>query len=165
MSMPDDARILAAAPLLLTLLVIFGAPQARSAGLPNLDAFAGLHGLYAPGGDCSDHPRITVDGDGLSVENGDSRYEFERFDHASNFGGVDYAGSSIWLMPLHGSERPILMTFNSGEQPGVLTVEPYDRGWAGGPPLNRRHQRLVDGSPYRRCGNMEAGEAPGQDPP
>lgn len=151
------ATLLCLAPALATL-------QARASGLPNLDQFAGNHGDYAPGGDCNKHPRIMVDGNGLSVKNGEARYKFERFDHATNFGGTDYSGISVWLMPLYGSERPVLLTFNSGEQPGVLTVEPYDRGWAGGPPLSARHQRLVDASPYRKCEDIPGDKASGNDP-
>ena len=43
------------------------------------------------------------------------------------------------------------MAFNADEKPGVLTVEPHDEGWKGGPPLSARHQALVKGSPYARC--------------
>ncbi len=43
------------------------------------------------------------------------------------------------------------MTFNAGEQPGALLIEPHDEGWAGGPPLNPMNKALVDGSPYARC--------------
>ncbi|GAA4868786.1 hypothetical protein [Luteimonas vadosa] len=144
--------------------LVFGSPPAAAIELPNLDQFAALHGRYAPDGDCSGHPRITVDGNGLGIENGDSRYRMGRFEHAANHGGVDYAGMSVWLMPLQGSERPLLLTFNSKEQPGVLAIEPYERGWDGGRPLSARHQRLVDASPYRLCGHAQDAEANGQDP-
>ncbi len=43
------------------------------------------------------------------------------------------------------------MAFNADEKNGVLTVEPHDEGWAGGPKLSARHQALVNGSPYRKC--------------
>ncbi len=147
----QDAYTVAA---LFCLTWVLSTLQARATGLPNLDQFVENHGNYAPGGDCNIYPSIMVDGNGLSVENGEARYKFERFHHAANFGGRDYSGISVWLMPLYGIERPLLLTFNSGEQPGVVTVEPYDRGWPGGPPLSARHQRLVDASPYRKCEDM-----------
>ncbi len=36
------------------------------------------------------------------------------------------------------------MAFNADEKNGLLTVEPHDEGWAGGPKLSARHQALVE---------------------
>jgi hypothetical protein len=138
--------------LVLALVALSITLPAAAIEVQNLDFMANQFGRYAPGGDCARQPRIVVDRSGLAFENGDARHKVERFDYAASFGGVHYSGIGVWLMPLYGRERPVLLNFNAEEQAGVLVVAPYDRGWPGGPPLSARHQVVVDASPYRKCG-------------
>jgi hypothetical protein len=136
----------------LALATLATATPVAAIEVENLDFMALHFGRYAPGGDCARQPQVVVERTSLAFENGEARHKVERFDHAASFGGVDYRGTGVWLMPLYGRERPVLLNFNAGEQAGVLVIAPYDRGWPGGPALSARHRMLVDGSPYRKCG-------------
>lgn len=116
-----------------------------------LEHMEGIYGRYAPGGDCKRQPQVVAELAGLTFENGDARHKVARIEYAASYLGNSYEGIGIWLMPLYGTERPIVLNFNADEKPGALTIDGFDRGWKGGPPLSARHQALVDASPYRRC--------------
>lgn len=116
-----------------------------------LEHMDGIYGRYAPAGDCKRQPQVVVELSGLTFHNGDAKHKVSRIEHAASYLGNSYEGIGIWLMPLYGAERPIVMNFNADEKPGALTIDGFDRGWKGGPPLSARHQALVDASPYRRC--------------
>jgi hypothetical protein len=74
------------------------------------------------------------------------------FEYAASYGPHDYAGISVWFFPFILKDGyAILMTFNSGEVKGTLTIEPQDEGYPGGPPLSPLNAALVNGSPYQRC--------------
>ncbi len=61
---------------------------------------------------------------------------------AASYGGNSYRGISQWFFPFKNSNGwPVIMAFNAGEKPGVLTIEPNDEGWKGGPPLGARNRR------------------------
>ncbi|MDQ3495719.1 MAG: hypothetical protein M3485_09435 [Pseudomonadota bacterium] len=128
------------------------APSLASAiEVKNREHLDEIFGRYAPGGDCQRQPQVLVELSGLTFLNGEARHKVARIERAASFMGNVYQGVGIWLMPLYGTQRPIVMNFNAGEQRGTLTIEGHDRGWNGGPPLTARHQALVDASPYRRC--------------
>ncbi len=137
---------------LVVLLGLALAPSLASAiEVKNLEHLDEIFGRYAPGGDCQRQPQVLVELSGLTFLNGDAKHKVARIEHAASFMGNFYEGIGIWLMPLYGTQRPIVMSFNAGEQRGTLTIEGHDRGWNGGPPLTARHQALVDASPYRKC--------------
>jgi len=118
----------------------------------DLEGLEAHFGRYAPGGDCSRQPRITVERAGMTFEVGGKTEKATRMEWAVSYGGNSYDGISQWVFPF-GSEGnyPILMTFNDGEKKGVLGIAPHDEGWQGGPPLSPRNKALVDGSPYAKC--------------
>jgi hypothetical protein len=125
---------------------------AGAVGVEGLQGFDKLFGRYAPAGDCRRQPQIVVDAAGFTFEVDGQQEKVTRFEHAVSYGGNYYEGISQWFFPFrNASGWPVLMAFNAGEKPGVLTVEPHDEGWKGGPPLGTRHQALVKGSPYGKC--------------
>lgn len=114
--------------------------------------FAALQGRYAPGGDCSRQPRITVDASGITFEALGGVEKATRLEYAASYGGMQYEGISQWFFPFRSAAGwPVVLTFNAGETPGRMTIEPHDEGWPGGPKLSPRNQALVNGSPYARC--------------
>jgi hypothetical protein len=126
-------------------------PPASAIEVKNLEHLDEIHGRYAPGGDCRRQPQVVVELSGLTFQNGEARHKVARIEYAASFMGNFYEGIGVWLMPLYGNERPIVLNFNADEQRGALTIVGHDRGWKGGPPLSGRHQALVDASPYRKC--------------
>jgi hypothetical protein len=137
--------------LVVLLGLVLAPPLVSAIEVRNLEHLGELFGRYAPGDDCERQPQVVVESSGLTFLNGTAKHKVARIDHAASFMGNFYEGIGIWLMPLYGTERPIVMNFNAGEQRGALTIEGHDRGWKGGPPLSARHQALVDASPYRKC--------------
>jgi hypothetical protein len=114
--------------------------------------FKPLHGRYAPGGDCTRQPRITVDEGGITFEVQGASEKVARLEHAASFAGPEYSGISQWFFPFtNANGYPVLMVFNADEKPGRLTIDANDEGWPGGPRLSTRNQALVKGSPYSRC--------------
>ncbi len=111
-----------------------------------------IFGRYAPAGDCRREPRILVDVTGFSFEGAGTTAKVTNPEYAVSYGGDGYQGASRWLFPFRkGDGYPILMTFNDGEKPGVLTITAQDEGYPGGPPLTAPNAALVKASPYARC--------------
>jgi hypothetical protein len=120
--------------------------------IEGLEEFKALHGSYAPGGDCTKSPRIVVDASGFTFEVNGQKERATRVEFAASYGGNSYQGITQWFMPFTSPNGwPVLMAFNAGEKPGVLTIEPHDEGWKGGPPLGERNLALVKSSPYAKC--------------
>lgn len=149
MPRPRLSRSLAALALCAGLA---GPGPAAAVTVENLEGLEEHFGRYAPGGECAREPRITVERAGMTFEVGGRSEKVSRLEWAVSYGGNSYEGISQWLFPF-GSEGayPILMTFHAGEKKGVLTIEPQDEGWPGGPPLSPRNAALVKGSPYAKC--------------
>jgi hypothetical protein len=125
---------------------------ARAVTVENLEGLEEQFGRWAPGGDCSRQPRITVERAGMAFEVAGKSEQVTRMEWAVSYGGNAYQGISQWLFPFGSAgSYPILMTFNEGEKRGVLAITPHDQGTPGGPPLGARERALVDGSPYAKC--------------
>ena len=125
---------------------------ATAAEVSDLKGWDALFGRYAPGGDCAREPRVVVDATGIAVEFKDATEKSTKLEHAISYGGPDYRGKSQWFFPFSSPNGwPVMVTFNAEEKEGVLTVEPHDEGYAGGPQLSARHQALVAASPYTKC--------------
>lgn len=111
-----------------------------------------IFGRYTPGGNCKREPRILVDATGITFEVAGKKTKPATIEYALAYGPHDYAGISVWIFPFILKDGySILMTFNANEVKGVLTVDPQDEGYAGGPPLSPLNAALVKGSPYKRC--------------
>lgn len=135
----------------LAVLAAMTAP-ATAVEVRDLKGFDTLFGRYAPAGDCKREPRIVVDATGFTFDWNGRKVKPASFEHAASYGPHDYAGISLWFFPFILKDGyAVLMTFNSNEVNGVLTVEPHDEGYAGGPPLTPLNAALVKGSSYRRC--------------
>lgn len=125
---------------------------AGSIEIDGLKDFEALYGRYAPAGDCSRQPQIVVESAGFTFEVDGAKERASRVEFAASYGGNYYEGITQWFFPFKNANGwPVIMAFNAGEKPGVLTIEPNDEGWKGGPPLGARHQALVKGSPYAKC--------------
>lgn len=138
-------------PLAVLLCLALAPTLAGAIEVNKLEHMDSIYGRYAPAGDCKRQPQVVVELSGLTFHNGDAKHKVSRIEYAASYLGNSYEGIGIWLMPLYGTERPIVMNFNADEKPGTLTIDGFDRGWKDGPPLSARHQALVDASPYRRC--------------
>jgi hypothetical protein len=125
---------------------------ATAVEISDMKGFEALFGRYAPGGDCAREPRVVVDASGIAMELKGVTDKSAKLEFAASFGGPEYQGSTKWFFPVSSTNGwPVIMAFNAEEQGGLLTVEPHDEGWAGGPKLSARNQALVAGSPYRKC--------------
>lgn len=125
---------------------------ASAVELAGLEGYERLFGRYAPGGDCTKQPRITVDVRGLTFDVNGKRELVANPEHALSFAGPEYDGKSVFMFPFRIADGyPILMTFDADEVAGRLVIAPQDEGWAGGPKLSSRNDALVKGSPYQRC--------------
>lgn len=139
-------------PTLVLSAAVAALGAARAVEVHDLEGLEDIFGRYAPGGDCQKKPRIVVDVTGLTFEMAAGTEKVTNPEYAAAYGGNFYEGISKWIFPYRsGDGYPILMTFNEGEKPGVLTIAPNDEGYPGGPKLSSRNEALVKGSPYARC--------------
>lgn len=110
------------------------------------------YGRYAPRGDCTRGPYITVGDAGFSFEVDGKSARTTTFINVLTYAGPDYQGISTWYFPFVVNDtHPVLLTLDADEKRGSLTVEAYDQGYKGGPPLTPFNAALVKGSPYARC--------------
>lgn len=143
-------RTIPALALGAALLLGHGTTAAIEVG--HLDDFGEHFGRYAPGGDCARQPQIAVTREGFSFEGGPALPKATRPDYAASFMGNFYQGISLTFFPYTEQPRPIVLTLNADEKPGVLTVAIFDFDYPGGPKLPAKYRPYVDGSPYLRCG-------------
>lgn len=111
------------------------------------------YGRYAPRGDCTRGPYVTVGDAGFAFEVGGKAVKTTTFVNVLTYAGQDYRGVSTWYFPfVVNATHPVLLTLNANENKDALTIEAYDQGYKGGPPLTPFNAALVKGSPYARCG-------------
>jgi hypothetical protein len=126
--------------------------NASAIEVQGLQGFDQLFGRYAPAGDCRRQPQIVIDVVGMTFEVAGKEEVITNPEYAAAYGPHDYQGISQWFFPFRSNDDfPILMTFNHGEEEGVLVIEGHGEGYPGGPPLSPRNAALVNGSPYARC--------------
>jgi len=131
---------------------VLACAAARAVEIADMRGFEALFGRYAPAGDCSRLPRVAVDGAGITFETGAGTEKAAQFEYAASFAGPSYEGIGHWFFPFRNANGyPVILNFNADERPGVLTIQPHDEGWAGGPKLGAKYQPLVAASPYNRC--------------
>ena len=144
----DMPRVLLAAGLLI--LAMHQAPAVELSNLRNQGVDA-LYGSYAPGGDCTREPRITVDAAGFTFDAAGQRTRTRRIEYAVSYMGQDYQGRSAWFFPFVVNDDdlgPLLMTFNADERDGALGIEATD---SRRPLSNPIQAALVRHTPYLRC--------------
>jgi hypothetical protein len=138
--------------MLLSLAALGSSLVTNAVELQDLKGLEGIYGRYAPGGDCKKQPQVLVDVTGLTFFAAGKQEKVTNPEQALEFNGPDYQGPDIWLFPFRIKDGySVLMTFNYNSRKGVLTIDPHDEGYPGGPKLSPRNQALVSGSPYQRC--------------
>ena len=140
----------AKAAALAACLLLYCGPSA-AIEVDNLGAFEQHFGRYAPGGDCTKQPQITIDRAGFAFTGGPDLPKATRPDYAASFMGNFYEGSSLFFFPYPEQPRPFLLTLNADETPGVVKLEVFDHDYPGGPRLPDKYRPYIAGSPYGRC--------------
>jgi hypothetical protein len=136
---------------LVAVAVAFAAHAAHAAIEPDLQRFPSLHGTYAPAGDCSREPRVTVDDSGF-IFTWHGKISRSRIIHwVASFMGRGYQGITKVFNPfaINGDDwGPLTMTFNPDEHAGRLEFEP---NLAKGQSPTLLQAALVKASPYGKC--------------
>lgn len=113
--------------------------------------FGSLQGTYAPGGNCSREPRVTVDDSGFAFTwRGKTTHSRIIYRQAS-FMGRGYQGITEVFNPFATSGDdwgPLTMLFNPGEHAGRLT---FESNLAKGQAPTPLQAALVSASPYGKC--------------
>jgi len=131
----------------------FGA-LAAELGLP-----PDVYGRYAPGGDCMKQPRITVNEDGIHLDTAQGKRSPLPVMVSYTFvGGARYSGIQTWALVKHGGKNrwgddntPVILTFNAGEKPGLLSAERENPGNERPVALDGPLSSVVQQSVFRRC--------------
>ncbi|AWV05921.1 hypothetical protein [Marilutibacter maris] len=113
----------------LLLGIVLAAPAAQAEAPLPANSFADSYGRYAPAGDCTREPRITVAASGLEISVGGTNEHIAQPEAAWSYFGPSYQGIARALFPYTGAERPVIILLNDGEVPGTLRIDPHDRGY------------------------------------
>lgn len=108
------------------------------------------YGRYAPRGDCSRGPIITIDASGLGYDIAGRTSHSGKIEIAYSFFGNDYEGISIAMFPFVNSDDDYgatTLTLNADEVPGKITISNE-----GSQQISPVQRALAAGSPYMRCG-------------
>lgn len=139
--------------LLMVLVIALAGDAARAANEPDLESSKSLQGTYAPGGDCSREPRVTVDDSGFAFTwRGKTTHSRIIFREAS-FMGRGYQGITGVFNPFATSGDDwgaLTMFFNSDEHAGRLT---FESSLAKGQSLTLLQAALVNAPLYGKCGD------------
>lgn len=90
-----------------------------------------VYGSYAPGGDCSKQPRISVNKAGVHLDTASGkRSPLPIMVSYTWAGGARYEGIQTWALVKHGGKdrwgddnKPVILTFNAYEKRGDLLVD------------------------------------------
>lgn len=133
--------------------IVLGARVANAETLDDLSDsnFQPVYGDYAPAGDCSRMPKVTIEASGLVFRTDEGSQRATRIEYALSYFGPDYQGISLALFPFPRSEDEpghILMYVNPDEIAGRLT---FEQNLGPGERLSALEARLVNASPLLRC--------------
>jgi|TARA_R100000501_G_scaffold18139_1_gene36337 hypothetical protein len=139
--------------IIVLLAALLLARPASALPLTNLkgQGLESIYGAYAPGGECTREPRITIDEDGFAFRVGESTVRGKPFERALTFMGPSYDGISAVFFPFPASNSdfgPLVMIVNDEETPGLIRV---DSNLAPGQRLDPLHAALNEASPFIRC--------------
>lgn len=117
-----------------------------------------IYGSYAPGGDCSREPRVTIDDSGMTFQAASRTVQRARVEYAATFFGMRYEGIALAFFPFPRSDSDmgqVLMLVNDDEKPGTIRIE------ANAEPGQRLDpfQAALSGS-YLLCAGTGSGVAP-----
>jgi len=128
--------------------------------------FEAIYGSYAPRGDCSAEPRLTIGDEGFTFRATGRTVTSRRFEYAASYMGPDYQGISSVFFPFPAGDYnfgPVLMIVNDGEKRGVIRIE---ADLAPGQRPDPFHAALTRGSPFLLCkGTAAAGAVPAKPAP
>jgi hypothetical protein len=108
-----------------------------------------LIGAYAPGGDCSREPRVTIS-DALTVHAAGRSIRLAPMDAChSCAGGAKYTGIEVWVTYLGKDGAPVSPMFrvNADEKRGVLVVDKDGIDQSTPAPV----RAVAQASPLRKC--------------
>lgn len=119
-----------------------------------------IYGSYAPRGDCSAEPRLTIDDRGFTFRASGRTVLASKVEYAVSYMGPSYDGIAAVFFPFPVSDSnfgPVVMTVNDGEKRGVIR---FDSDLPRGQRADRFHAALVSASPFILC----KGTAPANTP-
>lgn len=150
-------RLVAAAALL-------AAPAAGAVTLTSLKDFRGddMFGQYAPRGDCSREPRVTIEEAGFTFRAAGQTLTSRRFELSYSFFGMRYEGITLAFYPFAASASdlgPLILFVNDSETRGRLA---FTSNLAPGQRMQPLHAALLAGSPLLRCRGTGGAAAPAQ---
>ena len=140
-----------------------GAMASSPASAVTIDGLQGLdhiYGSYAPGGDCSREPRVTLDVAGMTFTANGRTVQATRVEYAASFFGPSYEGIALAFFPFPRSDSDygsLLMFVNEDDVPGAIRVE---SNIGPGERLDPFQAALT--GDYRLCPGTGSGVAPPQ---
>src|SRR3546814_11776961 len=88
-------------------------------------AFRYIDGSYAPGGDCSREPRVTINSAGMTFRASGCDVKTTRLEYAASIFGVRYEGITLAFYQFVKSDNtlgPVLVYANDEEKPGAISI-------------------------------------------
>lgn len=122
--------------------------------------FEYIFGSYAPGGDCSGEPRMTIDAAGMTFRANGRALQVSRFEYAASFFGMAYDGITLAFYPFPRGEYEmgdLFMLVNDDERAGTVRIESNAEQ---GKRLDPFHAALLGN--YSLCAGTGSGVAPPQ---
>lgn len=116
-------RVLGLAALAGALTVSSGASAIT---VDNLEGLEEIYGSYAPGGDCSREPRVTIAKPGMTFRANGRTVEVTRVEYAASFFGNFYEGITLAFYPFPRSDSDmgsVLMYVNNDEVRGNILID------------------------------------------
>src|SRR3546814_497653 len=121
-------------------------------------AFRYIYGSYAPGGDCSREPRVTINSAGMTFRASGRDVKTTRLEYAASIFGVRYEGITLAFYPFVKSDNtlgPVLVYVNDEEKPGAIRISADAEP---GRPLDPFHAAIA--GTYKLCAGSGSGAAP-----
>lgn len=120
-----------------------------------------LFGSYAPGGDCSEEPRVVIDQNGMQFHAKGRAVKPQRVEYALTYMGPSYEGITAVFFPFPVSNNDfgrVIMFVNDDEKPGVIR---FDADLPPGGRPDPFHAAFTNGGLFTLC----KGTAPAGTPP
>lgn len=117
--------------------------------------FEYVYGSYAPGGDCSREPRVTIGDAGMTFRADGQTVAATRLEYAASFFGGAYEGDALAFFPFPRSDSdlgPVLMLVNEDGMRGTVRIETEA---VPGQPLDPFHRTLA--GTYQLCPGTGSG--------
>lgn len=134
-------------------LACLAAPIAGAVTLTSLKDFRGedMFGQYAPRGDCTREPQVTIDEAGFTFRAAGQTHTSRRFVLSYSFFGMRYEGITLAFYPFATSPSdlgPLILFVNDSETRGRLA---FTSNLAPGQRMQPLQAALLAGSPLLRC--------------